>query len=62
MKEWELEILEKEGFLLDVQEFKSSDKYEYLLTVVKRVMFMTNKQKIKDTLGDAIEKLENIKS
>jgi hypothetical protein len=34
------------------------NNYIFLLTEVKAVMFLTNKQAIKDRLGDAIELLD----
>jgi hypothetical protein len=34
--------------------------YIFLLSEVKAVMFLTNKQSIKDRLGDAIETIEKV--
>lgn len=33
-------------------------KYTYLVKAVKKAMFLTNKQAIKDVLGDALDTLD----
>ena len=58
-KDWKQEVLEKETWMLDKSEFAIGRKYEYLLKTVKKVMFMTNAQAIKDKLGETIDALEN---
>lgn len=49
---------ERRVFYFFTMEQQILNNYIFLLSEVKAVMFLTNKQAIKDRLGDAIETLE----